>query len=500
MRELYEAIQIPPKYAVLFVLAFALAYLVPLTAPGLTWVNTNSDSSIYLASARYVIPSHPTGAPLFNVLNAIILRTFPAADTNHQAWMLAMVSSVSSALTATVLFWHTKRVIAPLVFLAANLVVAQSTIIETYPLVTLLMVCMYVWRHKPWVVIATGIIGIGIHHLIGLVLLPVLYQKWRDRELTWAYLWLLISPLSYLYVWFSADCIPNSWLRSCDLEGIIHYFSGQSYLIFGLALLDENWHVARDLVIRFWDFNVFILTGFLAATVPIILRFRNDLLTWLFVLPLIHYFFGLPHVAFVYMLPSFAFGAIMAAEWLEDHRQVKWIVVPVATIAILFNFQVYDIGRTLDPKMTAWQYYEDVRELPDGSVIWSPQNRGWEMLTGRLVNLNHGKDHIIFTRRWALPEIRESLWTAFNRGQLYTTYLVDEATYEAGLRRTTPQRVWEEIVILMYWPEVAPDECMDFDDRLSIERHCGAESVREGVGVEHGGIGDNLLARPDSQQ
>lgn len=494
MRELYEAFQIPAKYAIWFILGFALAYLVPLVAPGLTWANTDSDSSIYLASAKYIIPSHPTGAPLFNVLNAVILRVFPASDMNQQAWMLAMVSAVASSLTAAALFYHTKRVIAPLIFLAANLVVAQSTIIESYPLVTLLMVSMYVWRHNKWVVIGTGIVGIGIHHLIGLALLPILYQKWRNGDLSWAYLWLLISPLSYLYVWLSADCLPNSWLTSCDLKGFVRYFSGQSYLIFGLAIMDDNWHLARDLVVRFFDFNVFLLSGFLAALVPIALRFRNDLLTWLFVLPLIHYFFGLPHVAFVYMLPSFAFGAIMATEWLEGRPQIKWAVVPVACIALLFNFQTYDIGRTLDPNLTATQYYNDVLELPDNSVIWSPQNRGWEMLTGRLVNLDHGKDHIIFTRKWPLPEIRETIWTQYNRGKLYTTYLVDPRTYETRLTRTNPYEVWPEIVTLMYWPDPPPDECMDFGDYIAIRRHCGADSVSSRVGAEYGSFGNNVLA------
>ena len=48
------------------ILLLAVAYFGMLSAPDITWINTDSDSGIYLWSTQHLGLSHPTGAPLYN--------------------------------------------------------------------------------------------------------------------------------------------------------------------------------------------------------------------------------------------------------------------------------------------------------------------------------------------------------------------------------------------------------------------------------------------------
>ena len=175
-------IKVYNNWRLLAVLAVSLAFYIWIAAPGLTWINTNSDSSTYLAAAKFFIPSHPTGAPAFNLLNAGFLRAFPFGD---EAWRLALLSAIFAGITSAIIYYHTKSIIAPLTYMASGLVASQASIIETYSLISLLMVSMYVWRQHTWVIAVTAIIGLGIHHLIGLTLLPILiwhYSEWRTMR------------------------------------------------------------------------------------------------------------------------------------------------------------------------------------------------------------------------------------------------------------------------------------------------------------------------------
>ena len=133
------------------------AYFVLLTTPFLTWVNTGCDGAVYLRSAKYSVVSHAWGKPLFNMLNWAIVR-IPLGD---EAWRLAMVSAVAAIITTLFLYKVAKRLtgghwvalLAPAVWMASTLVVSQSTIIETYSLVTMLGVLVFYLHetgHDSW--------------------------------------------------------------------------------------------------------------------------------------------------------------------------------------------------------------------------------------------------------------------------------------------------------------------------------------------------------------
>ena len=442
------------------VLAAALTFFISLTAPVITWVNTDSDSAIYLYSARYLEPSHPTGAPAFNLLNAAALRVIPYGSL---AWRLALLSALASSATAAILYAKTRNIIAPLVFLAAGLVVAQSTIIESYALITLLMVIMWFWRQNMTVFIIAGILGLGVHHLIGLTMLPILLARWRNHESLKPALWLFLGVLWYIYIPLTNRApFDDVWLRGDGFLDYFNYMFSQAGLTLGLALFTS------DGVIRYQDASVLLIAGFLGALIPIAVRSRNDLFTWVMWLPFLHYLFGLPHVAYVYAMPAFAFGGVMAAqgvemiqEWtdrVELKRVVYALVVAPAILLIFFNAIAYNIGgENLDAENTAAAFYHELGEVEPDAVVWT-YHRGWELVVIRLYNRDQRKeiDYVLRAHN-DIEGAKIAIAQAHREKRLYHTVTTDGRTYGTSIERATPFEIWGNVVQQWYFLDDIPE-------------------------------------------
>ena len=133
------------KLPYFIIFGLTLSYFLWMTATDSTWVNTDSDGNNYLAAARYLVLTHATGAPLFNLVNWLLIR-LPLPGTDF--FQLAIWSAVFSAGTATLLYHITKNYLAPLIFIASGVVVSQSTILELYAPVAFLMVLSYYFHTK----------------------------------------------------------------------------------------------------------------------------------------------------------------------------------------------------------------------------------------------------------------------------------------------------------------------------------------------------------------
>lgn len=478
-----------PRVATYVVTGLALAFFISITAPNITWINTDADGTIYQAAAKYLIPSHPTGAPLFNLFNAFWIRAFPFGS---EAWRLALVSAVTAGITAGVLYHYTRSLIAPLVFVASGVVASQASIIETYAPVTLCMVIMYVYRDRPRIVVAAAFVGLGVHHLIGLTLIPIVIWYWRSHRPLKPFVVLALAPLMYAYI--PLTYFPGSvWMRGNGVKDIIDYFGGQSGLILGLGVL------SRDALIRASDATFILGAGFAAATIPIILRFRNDLLTWLFILPILHYLLGLPHVTYIYTFPAFAFGGIMAAQWLRERpKQFAVVVAAFAVVMVGINSQVFDIGEGLDPGLSGTAFYIDLNGLPTQSVVYT-YNRGWELTTVLLFNLDKETDiGIIPVRRDELETIRKQILQAYSGGKLYHTQVINSQDYSVEIVAVSPVRIWRDIVKQNLWPRFPTDEELIFPwgNRVNGGNRAGSEPT--GVAVDNGSVGADPVAYPDS--
>lgn len=436
---------IAQKYILVGVLGLSLAYFTVLTAPGLTWINTDSDGATYLTSAKYFTLSHPTGAPLYNLINMAAVRI----PLGEEAWRLAIMSAIAASLTTALLYLITKNLLAPLVFVASGLVVSQSTIIETYSLVTLLMVLGYYLHTKDsrlkYLVLG---FGLAVHHLAIFALLPLMvYDYFNNKSLRSS---LLVLPPLLLYIYvpvFNRE--PFNWIAGNGFSAYIKYFTGQGGLIGGLSIIPTE-----DLIKRIQDFSVVVFGGFAFSIVLLIfgiiisIQQKNYLLPALVILPLAYYASDLAPQTYVYTLPAFAFGALIIAN-APVEKFYKGVVVVTSLILIMLNVQLYDIGRTLDPNLSASQYYKDLSSIPNDSTIWVDSN-GWEATTVWMYNLDNGLSSIkVVSRGFSRipPTGQKLLFEARENSTLYKTPSTDTKTYSVEIVKWDPSR----LEILSLW-------------------------------------------------
>lgn len=428
---------------------FSLGYFGMLAAPNMTWLNTDCDGAIYLRSAKYFVLSHSTGAPLNNLINWVFVRI----PLGSEFFRLAMVSVIASSLTAVLLYLiakrHTnvlwKQLLAPAIWLGSGLVVSQSTIVESYALVTLTIVAAYYFhlRGNNKLKYLMCAFGLGIHiTLMCLLLVPLIVRDWYERAPLKPMLFTLTGIALYAYIPL-ANRAPYVWIGGDTLRDYFIYFTNASGLLGGLAILPPH-----DLIIRLEDFALIFFGGFAVATILIIhglieeFKTKQYLLATFFLLPIIYYLTDFASQVYVYLMPSFAFGAILAVkhEW-------KWKLAPytaklalvTACLLIVLNVQMYDLGRTLDPKLTKFLFYNQLDDVPDDALVFG---RGWQVCW--LYNDDHDTSIETMTSRFIVIEDEEKAQRISkikefrDRGKLFRTYVVDSETQETVIELWNP--------------------------------------------------------------
>ena len=105
-----------------------------------------------------------------------------------------------------------------------------------------------------------------------------------------------------------------------------------------------------------------------------------------------YYAYGLlVHNCYVYLLPSIAYGAIVVGIGLSK-MNVKWsyAVGLVAVVLLAFNANCLDIGRTLDPNLSAQKFYdEELPKIGDGEIYLGG---GWTWAIVYLYNTEEGRN------------------------------------------------------------------------------------------------------------
>ena len=213
------------------------------------------------------------------------------------------------------------------------------------------------------------------------------------------------------------------------------------------------------------------------------LKWFKHSLFWLTILPVIYYATNLAPQTYVYMLPALAFGAVAVGIGLTRLSK-SWITALVGITAIglsIFNFNYFDIGRTLDPDMAAEQYYNELDKVPDGQILVAQQ--GWEWTMIFVYNQYEGRDIIpVCAANLPSSEYRKLLvhtydikvetdnfiGTILERQRYYTqdiynkndnvwtTYTTDPRVYGAAIERATPDTTytgstWQSIEIVPSW-------------------------------------------------
>ena len=447
----------------IILLIVCCSYFGAMAAPGMSWVNVDSDGPTYLASARHLILSHPTGAPLYDLINAVMVRAIPFGD---EYWRLCMVSAIAAGATCLLLYVLAKRytqgkwkaMIAPLVYCASGLVVSQATILDTYALVTFISVLAYYFHvtgkvRSKYLTLACGI---GIHHLI-LIPLGVFWitdlgknilAKKRGEKVGFVrpamFLW-LIGFVAYLYVPI-VNAEPYNWIKGSGFGDYMRYFFEQGNLIGGLSVLEP------DGLQRLYDFVG--ITGLSFALSGLLIlpgmyysykkkSYEGRLLAFLTFFYLLYYATDMAPQTYTYMMPAFAFGGLLAVKGLEyiTFKRLGWVVAISSIGLMIFNIQTYDIGRTLDKELQCSVYYQSLDDIPDGSVLWLEKG-GWWRDTLWLYNADNkadGGNQITVLPRFGRDNERNmaEAWEAFNNSNLLIQDTIDMRAETSLIRVAT---------------------------------------------------------------
>lgn len=449
-------LQSNPWPLTLGITVLALAYFAVMLPADITWVNAAHDGPSYLIGAKYLRITYPTGDPLYMVLGWGVLNGVPFGS---DWWRMAAISAVFGAGTAGLLYYHTRSLLAPLLFMASGIVVSQATIVEKYTMVTFFVVLAYhfwVTDRKAW---GYGLLGLAlaVHHTAGFFWLGFMWADYYNKRPDWKLGWLSVAVGLPWYLYLPlANRAPFLHIDGTGLHDYYRYCCSQGFLWGGMAVLDGPLSVAKDFQWRTWDFARILLGGFGPFLALLFFALRDRIKAGMWFLPVmfgllaLYYFTNLdPHI-YTYTVLLFALGALMVGTLAKDRipKAVYAAAVVFAVGAMGWNLYAYNIGGALtDPHNSAQRFEAQLAELPSDAVVWS-HNRGWEKLTVMRYNFNHGTqfDVVNVERPWGTrEEIEERLTAAYQEGRLYKTIVTNPRHHVVMVVETTPTAVIEDL-------------------------------------------------------
>ena len=397
----YTLLSIRRYWIELLALGAVCAGLIVCLAPELVWINTDSDGAHYLFAAKYLTTAHHMSQPLY----ILIGRLFLFLPFGSEAWRMGLISALSSTVTVAFIYLIVRHylednpkarlyaIIAGLVYGGSALVISQSTIIEAYTLSVMCGVIAYYFHlRKRWAVTSVFLgLGLAIHPFLAFIVWAVLWVNNKSLRY-WKHMLITVSFfLFYLY-------IPMvKWLNPSDAgmwgnDTLSGFWAGTygmvSMLLGGLSIWDFPKRVLDTIAILGISFTL--------AMIPLVYylwvkRKWRDSLLWLMLIPVIFFMVNLSPQTYVYMITTIAYGSIAVGIGLSK-LNIKWsYLVTIGLLgAMAFNINYFDIGRTLDPNLSAHKFYtEELPKIKDGEIF---MGGGWTWAIVPLYNRENNRD------------------------------------------------------------------------------------------------------------
>ena len=381
-------------------------YLIDLN-PGFTFMNKAADSMGYIYSAKYLFPSYQTSPPLFLLLGHLFLMI----PVGTEAWRMAFMSLLASMITCLFVYLIVKKmtsnkwyaVIGVAIFGLAAIVVSTTSIVETYPLVTMFATgALWFALCKKWKTMA-AMLGAGAAvHMLGVIAVIIFFVGFKEYRKSWK-VWgiTLLFALFYLYIPITNLHAPAMWAPK-SMSGVMGILSSLFATVVTLIGGISVW----DLPKRILDIGgiVGVSVG-VVSTIPIIFyfilnrgkKYYKDVIFWLSVMPIFFSISSLDMNMFDYTFMAMPFLAILASVglWRMD---IKWsgiwtkVLIGTTVVAVVglgcFNGYYFNIGVTEDPNMSANEfYYTELPKLPSNAIFMPIY--GWDWEATYLYNRDH---------------------------------------------------------------------------------------------------------------
>jgi hypothetical protein len=402
----------------LLVFGGIFAVLLNNLSPEITWMNTDSDGAHYILAAKYLTTAHHMSAPLYLLLGHLFLYI----PLGTEAWRMGLMSVLGSFGCAIFIYlivrhliehnvpnlvnkvilrrnnpinkarWY--ALISVIVFGGSALVISQSIIIETYMLSTMCAVGGYYFalkKHWAWAGVVVGL-GMAIHPFLSFISWAVMFFAFKEMR-QWKHFLITVSFFAfYLYIPIVAHVNPNNDMWGNETSK--GFFGGTLGMVMMLTGGIAMWDMPKRLI----DTVLIVVYSVGLGIIPMVWYFikqktwRSSLL-WLTLIPIAYFAINLAMETYVYGVVTIAFGSIVVGLGLS---KLKWrwaIATLIIAIGLLgFNANYYDIGRTLDPEMSAEKFYhEELAKIPDGDKF---MGGGWTWAMVYLYNREEGRNII----------------------------------------------------------------------------------------------------------
>ena len=384
----------------ILVFGSVLAVLIVDLAPGMTWINTDSDGAHYILAAKYMMTAHNTSAPLFLLLG----RLFLFLPFGTEAWRMGLISVLATTGCSVFIYLIVRHylvdntkgrfyaLIAVIIYGGSALVISQSTIIESYALATMLSVGAYYFAlRKKWISVSV-VIGLvwAVHTIFAWTTWLVLFVTYKElRNVV-----LVLITLAFLgfYAYIPITTAINGDLGMWNNTTFGGFFGGQWGVLMMLTGGISIWDIPKRIIDTIGILGVSLGLGFIVFIIGLCqIRKTNRALLFLVAIPIVYFVTNLAAQTYVYLMPAIAFGAILIGITLSRlHISLSYATLVVAVGLLIFNANYFDIGRTLDPNLSAQKFYdEELPKIKDGDIFMAG---GWTWAITYLYNKEEGRD------------------------------------------------------------------------------------------------------------
>jgi hypothetical protein len=365
------------KYLPLFILVVSLTFFAILCAKEWTWLFASSDSGDWLASSQTWMVPQPVGSPLY-ILLGHVLNVLPGDLTLK---MTLVLSCLASAVTVTLVFLIVRKLTkSTLISLTCSILLAssavfltQSTVIEEYALVTMLMTgafWFYVNDKKKTTALFLGL-AIAVHifaAILALLWLVVLWKEWKK----WVVPVLIASAV--VCVFYSLILLLMHLDTPRLFAGGLNFSSVKTYLF------DVTGGIVGTMSIfeapkRFLNVGGILLVSFSIGLIPAI-RSIKPLSTFKLLL--------VSNIAFIlwYVLTcvdplTWTFIALITPSvvilcgigLVDFKRKYVYVVLCVSLILTGLNASYLNADKLTNTHFLAERYYHELMSLPDNSIV-----------------------------------------------------------------------------------------------------------------------------------
>ena len=320
---------------------------------------------------------------------------------------MAFMSLLASMGTCVFVYFIVKKMtvnklyalLAVMIFGFAAIVVSTTSIVETYPLVTMFATgALYFALCKKWKTMA-AMLGAGAAvHMLGVIAVIIFFVGFKEYRKSWK-VWgiTLLFALFYLYIPITNLHAPAMWAPK-SMTGVIGIASSVYATVITLIGGISIW----DLPKRIFDIaGVVGVSIGVVSIIPIVsyfvirsketvkkYKYYKDVLFWLSVMPIFFAVSSLDMNMFDYTFMAMPYLAILAAVGLWK-MNIKWsgvwtkVLVGTTVIAVVglgcFNGYYFNIGTTEDPQMSANEfYYTELPKLPSDAIFMPVYGWNWE--------------------------------------------------------------------------------------------------------------------------